>query len=308
MTTPIFLPSTLALITGGASGIGLALAKRCTRAGMHVLIVDSNAEALQSALEELGDVERGGDRERGKVEGLCMDVRREEEWIILKKKVEREFSSKISLLALNAGTAVRTPPGSSPWTAGLSSSFERTLGTNLFGVVHGIAYLLGSVVSAASGASPDSPEKIGSARIIITGSKQGITNPPGNPAYNASKAAVKSVAEGLDFEMEARRTGVSVHLLVPGWTFTGLTGRDKAKEKGKPDGAWTAEQVVEYAEKKIEEGKFYIVCPDNETSETVDRKRMLWGVGDIVYGRPALSRWREGWKQKSEEWMAGCEL
>jgi NAD(P)-dependent dehydrogenase (short-subunit alcohol dehydrogenase family) len=56
--------------------------------------------------------------------------------------------------------------------------------------------------------------------IIITGSKQGITNPPGNPAYNASKAAVKSLAEGLSWDL--RSTSTSVHLLVPGWTHTGL--------------------------------------------------------------------------------------
>lgn len=61
--------------------------------------------------------------------------------------------------------------------------------------------------------------------IIITGSKQGITNPPGNPAYNASKAAVKSLAEGLDWEL--RKSPTSVHLLVPGWTHTGMVSQKK---------------------------------------------------------------------------------
>jgi len=56
--------------------------------------------------------------------------------------------------------------------------------------------------------------------VVITGSKQGITNPPGNPAYNASKAAVKTLAEHLSFDLRAERT--TVHLLVPGWTYTGL--------------------------------------------------------------------------------------
>lgn len=54
--------------------------------------------------------------------------------------------------------------------------------------------------------------------VVMTGSKQGITNPPGNPAYNASKAAVKSLAEQLSYELKDTKT--SVHLLVPGWTFT----------------------------------------------------------------------------------------
>lgn len=59
--------------------------------------------------------------------------------------------------------------------------------------------------------------------IVITGSKQGITNPPGNPAYNASKAAVKSLAEHLNYDL--RDMSTSVHLLVPGWTFTGLVSK-----------------------------------------------------------------------------------
>jgi NADP-dependent 3-hydroxy acid dehydrogenase YdfG len=48
--------------------------------------------------------------------------------------------------------------------------------------------------------------------IVITGSKQGITNPPGNPAYNASKSAVKTVAEHLSYDLKDTQT--SVHLLV----------------------------------------------------------------------------------------------
>jgi short-subunit dehydrogenase len=55
---------------------------------------------------------------------------------------------------------------------------------------------------------------------VITGSKQGITNPPGNAAYNASKAAVRTLAEHLSHDLKDTKT--SVHLLVPGWTFTGL--------------------------------------------------------------------------------------
>lgn len=134
---------------------------------------------------------------------------------------------------------------------------------------------------------------------MITGSKQGITNPPGNPAYNASKAAIKSLAESLSYEK--RGTQTSVHLLVPGWTFTGMTGGG-AKEK--PEGAWWPKQVAEHLEKKMGEGKFYVICPDNDVTEEKDKKRMLWSVGDVVEGRPPLSRWREEFKEEAEEWMA----
>ena len=135
--------------------------------------------------------------------------------------------------------------------------------------------------------------------IVITGSKQGITNPPGNSAYNASKAAVKSLAESLSYELRATRT--SVHLLVPGWTYTGMTGGGNLAAK--PDGAWWPAQVAEYLEKKMAENKFYVICPDNDVTETKDKKRMLWTAGDAVNGRPPLSRWRDEYKEEAEEWM-----
>lgn len=75
-------------------------------------------------------------------------------------------------------------------------------------------------------------------------------------------------------------------------------------KKDKPAGAWTGEQVVEYLETKIAEGKFYIICPDNDVSEETDKKRMLWAMGDVVEGRPPLTRWREEWKETAEEWMS----
>jgi NAD(P)-dependent dehydrogenase (short-subunit alcohol dehydrogenase family) len=93
----------------------------------------------------------------------------------------------------------------------LMRDHKQILHTNLNGVINGLNTYVPSFQSRSS--------KEASA-IVITGSKQGITNPPGNPAYNASKAAVKALAEHLSFDL--KDTGTSVHLLVPGWTFTGL--------------------------------------------------------------------------------------
>lgn len=55
--------------------------------------------------------------------------------------------------------------------------------------------------------------------------------------------------------------------------------------------------------KKMADGKFYIICPDNDVTEETDKKRMLWTVGDIVNERPPLTRWRDEWKGEAEEWM-----
>lgn len=167
--------------------------------------------------------------------------------------------------------------------------------TNLFGVINGIATFLPSLRAQTTPTA-----------IVITGSKQGLTNPPGNPAYNASKAAVRSLAEHLSYDLRA--TPTSVHLLIPGWTYTGLVKQAMGGLKEKPKGAWWPEQVAQFLEEKMAEDCFYVVCPDNDVSEEMDRKRILWTAGDVVEGRPPLSRWREKFKGEAEEWMARQEV
>ena len=93
-----------------------------------------------------------------------------------------------------------------------------------------------------------------------------------------------------------------MHLLIPGWTYTSLTGGSHAEEK--PAGAWTPEQVAQYLEAKMGEDIFYVLCPDNDVSVDKDRRRMVWGVGDIVNERPPLTRWREDWKERAEKGMS----
>ncbi|TFK48741.1 NAD(P)-binding protein [Heliocybe sulcata] len=138
--------------------------------------------------------------------------------------------------------------------------------------------------------------------IINTGSKQGITNPPGNASYNASKAAVKSLTEGLAWELRARPApNLTAHLFIPGWTYTALGGAEAGKDK--PPGAWTPEETVLYMLDKVRNGHFYILCPDNETRPEVDHLRIMWGAGDIVEGRPALSRWHPNYKSLFEEYV-----
>jgi hypothetical protein len=81
-----------------------------------------------------------------------------------------------------------------------------------------------------------------------------------------------------------------------------LTGAGKVSEK--PAGAWTAEQVAERLDQKMEKGEFYVICPDNDVTEEIDRKRIAWAAGDLIEGRPALSRWRGGeWGEKHKKFM-----
>ncbi|KAH7162021.1 hypothetical protein B0J13DRAFT_431671 [Dactylonectria estremocensis] len=270
-----FASGGVAVITGGASGIGLSLAKKCHGYGMRVVIADWNSDALDAASKSLG----------ADVTPFKMDVSKKEDWESLKTVVQKDLDGRINILALNAGIGRKTP-----WDD--ASAFQDIFSVNFMGVVNGIAALLPLVEQTASNGSNSS--------IVITGSKQGITNPPGNPAYNASKAAVKSIAEHLSFDLR-NKENLSVHLLVPGWTFTGMTGGSAKADAKKPDGAWWPDQVVDFLEKKVQEGQFWAICPDNDVTEALDKKRMLWAAGDMVQGRPPLTRWREDWKDKAKE-------
>jgi len=137
--------------------------------------------------------------------------------------------------------------------------------------------------------------------IINTGSKQGITNPPGNAAYNASKAAVKSLTESLAHELRQNPLKLTAHLFIPGWTYTGLTGARAYSEK--PPGAWTPAQTVHYMLDRVRAGDFYILVPDNETSRELDQLRIRWAADDIAESRPALSRWHPEYKPLFEEYI-----
>ncbi|RMZ68669.1 short chain dehydrogenase reductase [Pyrenophora seminiperda CCB06] len=191
----VFRPSAHALITGGASGIGFAVAQLCLTHSMRVTLVDFDPTSLAHAEATL----------RGKRSVTCIqaDVSSPASWADIKAQVGPD----IDFLMLNAGIG-----GKGTW--GDADYFEKILSTNLYGVVNGLNAYVPEFMKKKEreGAEP--------AAIVVTGSKQGITNPPGNPAYNASKAAVKTLTEHLSYDLKDK--GVGVHLLVPGWTFTGL--------------------------------------------------------------------------------------
>ena len=208
-------------------------------------------------------------------ETFQFDVGQATEW----QKVTNAVKNRpIDFIMLNAGISFK-----SSWTD--PDGWHKMLNTNLYGVVNGIAALLPLVENK-------------NATIVITGSKQGITNPPGNPAYNASKAAIKSLAENLSYDL--RKTNVNVHLLIPGYTYTGMT---RGTSTDKPASAWTPEQVASYMFEKITQKQFYILCPDNDVTNEIDHKRMHWNLRDITEGRPALSRWREETAAEFEQYM-----
>jgi len=162
--------------------------------------------------------------------------------------------------------------------------------TNLFGIIN-----------VQQTFAPNLIHQENASVIINTGSKQGITNPPGNAAYNASKAAVKCLTESLAHELRSRQPlpNVTAHLFFPGWTYTDINGL----ESEKPAGAWTTQETVLYMLDRVRNGDFYILVPDNETKAAVDHLRIMWGAGDIAEGRPALSRWHPTYSALFEEYI-----
>jgi NAD(P)-dependent dehydrogenase (short-subunit alcohol dehydrogenase family) len=172
------------------------------------------------------------------------------------------------------------------------AAWRRVIDINLWGVIHGINAFAPAMTA---GSRPG--------LIINTGSKQGITTPPGDTAYNVSKAGVKVATEGLQHELRnLDGCQVTAHLLVPGFTYTGITERPE-----RPPAAWTADQVIDEMLRGIEAGRFYILCPDNDVTPQMDRKRMRWAADDAILGRPPLSRWHADYKDAFAAHMAADE-
>lgn len=269
MNNEVIAPSNVAVVTGAASGIGLAAARRFADAGMRVCLVDVDpavrdlAGRLDGALGFVVDVS-----DRAAVQALAQTVRAE--------------IGAVSVLMNNAGIVGGADALSAP------EVWDKVLGVNLLGVLHGVqAFVPDMLVGGQPG------------WVINTGSKQGITQPPGNTAYNVSKAGVKALTEGLAHSLrEASGGRVSAHLLIPGFTFTGMTGQAE-----KPDGAWTAGQVVDFMLAGIGRGDFYLLCPDNEVSREIDARRIAWAAGDLIENRPALSRWHPDYAEAFEAFV-----
>ena len=105
-------------------------------------------------------------------------------------------------------------------------------------------------------------------------------------------------------EVEHRQTQVSAHLLIPGFTFTGMTAHPSGKNGDeKPPAAWTADEVVDFMLASLAARDFYILCPDNDVDRATDEKRMAWAMGDLIENRPALSRWHPDYKDAFDAFM-----
>ena len=255
----------LAVVTGAASGVGRAAAERFAQDGLGVVLVDLPGEALETSTRAIKALAQGD----APVKAIPTDVSDPDAMMRLAEKVHE--LGPVAVLMNNAGIGLRTScvTGMENW--------RKMIEVNLFGVLNGVQSFVPGMIEANRPAV-----------VINTGSKQGITTPPGNPGYNVSKAGVKVLTEMLAYELREGGAPVTAHLFVPGFTYTGMIA---AFAPEKPPAAWTSLQTVDYLIEGMKHGDFYILCPDNDVTPARDKARVAWAMGDILENRPALSRW-----------------
>ena len=239
MDHPVFQPGRMAVVTGAASGIGLAACKRLASFGMNVVMADMDADRLSSGASEMATHAAHGAStikvpcdiaETDGITPIVAAVAGEDVAFLFNNAVIRDKAS--------------TTEGIETW--------RRVLDVNLFAVLAGVqAFAPAMIASGKPG------------MIVNAGSKQGITSPPGNSPYNVAKSALKTFTELLQHDL--RNTpgcAVTAHLLIPGMTTTG--------DREHRPGAWWPDQVIDYMMPRLEAGDFYILCPDGEVTPEMD--------------------------------------
>lgn len=271
----------VAVVTGAAAGIGYAIASRLSREGMKVVLFDNNQAGLDEAVISLYD-----ERPDAQLLAVIGDVTSDESLRELYVRA-REFGD-ISLVVNNA--AIGESAG--PWEE--APQWPEIMDVNFWGILRMQQLFTEHLLSS---------EK--TAAIVNLGSKEGITTPPGNAAYNVSKAAVRVLTEQLQHELRKRPgSKVSAHLLIPGYTFTPMNFPGMDSSTPKPEAPWTADQVADRLVQGLLEGEFYIFCEDNEVSRELDKRRIQWSADDLILGRPALSRWHPDYQDQFKAYIA----
>lgn len=245
-----------AVITGAASGIGLALAKHAASLGMNLVLADIDQGALHKAIDTLKlPTER--------VLAVRTDVRHAAEIKTLADAAYARFGA-VHLLCNNAGVAL----GRVTWEH-TQADWEWILGVNLWSVIHGIAEFLPRM--QATGAE---------AHIVNTASAAGLLSNPGMAAYNVSKHGVVTLSETLYLELQMVRSPIGVSLLCPAWVPTGIGQSDRSRPadagqtkpvegisavinqrigKAIASGQLTADDMAKETFKAVDEGRFYVI-------------------------------------------------
>jgi NAD(P)-dependent dehydrogenase (short-subunit alcohol dehydrogenase family) len=243
-----------AWITGGASGIGLALARRFASEGMKLVLVDVEAGPLAEAEKAL--------REQGaSVLAIRADVSNLDEMSAAVAKARDAFGV-MHVICNNAGVG----GGGGPMWSLTDQDWRWTIDVNLWGVIHGIRLLLPALIESGQ-----------EGHVVNTASMAGLTSTPFLGPYTATKHAVVALSECLFKELDLVKAKVGVSVLCPGFVKTKIASSQRnrpggTKQPGNPhearfggvfqqlvDAGIPAEKIAEEVLRSIREDRFYVL-------------------------------------------------
>ncbi len=257
-TSPVISPGNIAVITGGASGIGLAVVEHLIERGMRVVLADIDEPKLRDVEARL--TESGAD-----VAGVVCDTSSAASVTELAEATLARFGA-VHLLFNNAGIA-----GIGDAWDGPLDLWDRVIGINLYGVVHGIRAFLPIMTEQGVG------------HIVNTASMAGLMALPGAAPYNATKHAVVAISESLFLELGSTGSPVGVSVLCPGFVKTDLM-QHEPNEVSSPIGALIgqmltsgvdtgipADDVADAVVSAVDAGQFWILTHEEMRALPVER-------------------------------------
>ena len=197
-----------AVVTGAASGMGLAMARRFAREEMNVVLSDIDESKLEAAVSEIR-------ADGGNVQGVVTDVSLESDNIQLLDTSIDVFGT-VDVVCLNAG--VQGSIGRS-WALS-AEDYKWTMGILLDGVIHGVRTFVPHLVEQDAG------------HVVITASIAGHISSPFGAPYNIAKHGVATLAETLFHELKVEKSNVGVTCLCPGFVNTNIVRATAARESG----------------------------------------------------------------------------
>jgi len=248
------------LVTGAASGLGLALAQGFAAAGDRVLLTDRDEHGLRAALDGLGGGDLGDGGPVGAVHGLLHDVREDADWVAARVWCSEHWGG-LDVLVNNAGVATGGRITHQP-----IEDWEWVTSINLLGVVRGCHTFVPLM------------QRQGSGHLVNVASLAGLVNPPGMASYNVVKAGVISLSETLRLELEP--DGIAVTVVCPSFFRTGLTSSIRTGDPGTRalmaklvDGSSTpASAIAAQVLRAVERRRFLVLTDrDGRTSHLVKR-------------------------------------
>ena len=237
------LKGKVAVVTGGASGIGNGMATRFAEEGMKVVLADIEEGPLADAEKRLTDA-------GATVLAVPTDVTKADQMGALAQKTFDTFGT-VHVICNNAGVATGGPM----WTL-TEADWQWVLGVNLWGVIHGVRVFVPRMVDQADG------------HVVNTASMAGLTSAPMMGPYNVSKHGVVTLSETLAAELALFGSPVKVSVLCPGWVNTRINEADRNRPPELQDAAQADPSMAEMG-RQLLDGLIASGLPPSEVASRV---------------------------------------